>query len=179
MIKIADRYVDILNDLFKEQVYFNDRYKYYNYSNYYSDINLNSSTWNNYNFVSIDNYRNIIGFISYDINRVTNNVTNLSIIKFSLDSNYYSDIETTMIFANDLKQILEDIFTKFKFNKLCFDVIIGNPAELHYDRLVKRYGGRIVGIKKNDVKLYDNNYYDVKLYEILRDDYIKNRYKVK
>ena len=40
--------------------------------------------------------------------------------------------------------------------------------------MIKKYGGRIVGIKKKDVQLIDGKYYDLKLYEIFADDYFKS-----
>lgn len=42
-----------------------------------------------------------------------------------------------------------------------------------YDRCIKKYGGRVVGIKQEHVKLQDSRYYDLKLYEILNDKYKK------
>ena len=60
--------------------------------------------------------------------------------------------------------------------KLEFTVVVGNPIEKTYDKLIKKYGGNIVGVKHKNCKLIDNKYYDEKIYEIFREDYIKNRY---
>jgi hypothetical protein len=57
--------------------------------------------------------------------------------------------------------------------------VIGNPIEETYDRLCAKYGGRILCIQKDETKLEDNKYYDVKLYEIMREDYMKARGKTK
>lgn len=70
---------------------------------------------------------------------------------------------------------LRDIFEKFHFRKLDFTVVIGNPIESTYDRMVEKYGGRIVGIQKKQVRLIDGQLYDKKLYEILAEDYFKKR----
>ena len=43
--------------------------------------------------------------------------------------------------------------------------------ERDFGELVKRVGGRIVGIRKQEVRLIDGLIYDNKLYEILADDY--------
>ena len=72
---------------------------------------------------------------------------------------------------------IDQMFTKFNFRKKSFFVIVGNPIEKTYDKFVSRYGGRIIGVKKQHVKLTDGKYYDKKMYEIFRDDYIKNKNK--
>ena len=76
-----------------------------------------------------------------------------------------------------MKQAITDIFEKYNFRKLNFAVVIGTPVEKHYDRLIKRYGGRIVGVRKQNCRLIDGKYYDEKLYEIMRDDYFESRGK--
>ncbi len=116
----------------------------------------------------MDKNNNIIGFIGYSINRMSEYVDGLNIINFSDDNK--------IKFARDLKIALTDIFEKFNFRKLVFSVIIGNPTEKHYDSLIDTYGGRVVGIFKKHVRLLDGLYYDEKLYEIHREDYLKNRH---
>ena len=49
-------------------------------------------------------------------------------------------------------------------------MVIGNPVESQYDRMVKKYNGRIVGIKRNEVMI-NGNLYDLKLYEILKEEF--------
>lgn len=82
-----------------------------------------------------------------------------------------------MIFGRDLGKALTDIFEKFNFNKLKFSVVVGNPIEKSYDRMIQKYGGRVVGIFREDARLIDGNLYDVKQYEILRSDYMRARKK--
>jgi hypothetical protein len=69
------------------------------------------------------------------------------------------------------------MFTKFNLHKLDFGVVIGNPVEKTYDNLCRRYGGRILCIEKEETRLQDNKLYDVKRYEIMREDYLKVRNK--
>ena len=64
-------------------------------------------------------------------------------------------------------------------NDSVFSVIIGNPIEPKYDRLIEHYGGRIVGINKEHVMLPDGELYDMKFYEIFRTDYLEHRKNVK
>jgi hypothetical protein len=81
------------------------------------------------------------------------------------------------LFGKDLLQVIKDIFERFNFHKLSFGMVVGNPIEKTYDRIVEKYGGRITCIEKEETKLDDNKYYDVKRYEILREDYLRARGK--
>lgn len=145
--------------------WFDEKYKYYNFNTYYFDLKIDDETWNKHQFVSVDKEGNIIGYIKYNVNRQTCNCNNLSVINFT---------DNKFVFGMDLGQALTDIFERFKFRKLTFSVIIGNPIEKSYDKMINKYGGRIVGIYRQEVKLIDGEYYDEKLYEITRDDYLKS-----
>lgn len=146
-------------------IWFDEKYKYYNFDTYYTALVIDEETWNRHQFVSLDNVGNIIGYISYNVNRQTYNCYGLAIINFT---------ENKYVFGIDLGQALTDIFEKFKFRKLNFSVVIGNPIEKSYDKIINRYGGRIVGVYKQETKLIDGEYYDEKLYEITREDYLKS-----
>lgn len=147
--------------------WFDDYYKFANYAPYCMTLKIEDVTINKHQFVSVYG-GNIIGLIQYEIDRFTNNVSGLCIM------NFYPG-QSPFVFAKDLGDCIRDIFEKFKFNKINFSVIVGNPIEPTYDKLVKKYGGRIVGIKKKDKKLFDGKLYDLKLYEIERDEYIKRK----
>ena len=164
MLLPAKPYEDRLVSLFRS-IWFKDKYKYYNSSSYYETKTIDDSSWNRHQFVSAKG-NEIIGFIGYSIDRDTNNVYGLEIINFS---------DEKIIFAEDLLKAIRDIFEGFKFRKLNFSVIIGNPAERGYDRLIQRCGGRIVGIYKEDAKLIDGKYYDRKVYEITAEEYFHTK----
>lgn len=165
MLDIAINHTEELKKKFRE-TWFDEKYKFYNYDTYYSDWSIDDNTWDNHQFVSINKGGHVIGYIGYAIKRQTHNCGALGIINFS-------DNQGT--FGVDVGHVLVDIFEKFNFGKLKFSVVIGNPIEKTYDRLVKKYGGRVVGIYKNEVRLIDGNYYDVKHYEILRENYLDNK----
>ena len=160
MLEPAIKYKDQLQSL-QYDIWFDDKYKYWNNSIYYSGINVDPDTWNRHQFVSVYN-NEVIGYISYDISRSDDVVHSLSIMNFS---------NNKITFGRDVMQALKDIFEKYKFRKLSFSVVVGNPIEKTYDKMIKKYGGRIVGIQKEDVKLIDGEYYDRKSYEILAKDY--------
>lgn len=163
MLDIAIKHSDELKEKLCG-IWFENKYKYYNYNIDYEVFEPDKETWNNHQFVSLDNEGNVIGYISYSINRRTYNACGFGAINFS---------DNKITFGMDLGQVLKDIFEKFKFNKLSFCVVINNPIEKSYDKMIKKYNGRIVGIEYKETKLMDGEYYDVKKYEILRDDYMK------
>ena len=44
-----------------------------------------------------------------------------------------------------------------------------------YDKYIEKYNGRVVGYRKNEIMLSDGQYYDDKLYEITKEDYLKSK----
>lgn len=163
MLDIAINHKDQLLEKFR-RVWFRD--EYWNNVNYYEEWNAEESTWNCHQFVSVDLSGRVIGYIGYRIDRPSDYVYNLNIINFS---------DNKVIFGLDVGQALQDIFEKFHFRKMNFVVVIGNPVEHTYDRVIQKYGGRIVGIRKQQVRLIDGQFYDEKLYEILANDYFAKK----
>jgi len=99
-----------------------------------------------------------------DINRIKHNVDNLHEVRFSKEKN--------KIFTKDFKIFTDSLFTKHKFNKINFSVVVGNPAEMMYDASIDKYCGRVVGTFTNEFKLFDGTLCDVKWYEIIREEYM-------
>lgn len=166
MLDVAINHIDELKKKFNS-IWFQEKYKFYNYDMWFNNVEVDDNTWNRHQFVSVDKDGEIIGYIAYKVERQTHNASKLAIINFT---------DNKIVFGRDLKQVLVDIFEKFKFNKLSFSVVIGNPIEKSYDKMVKKYGGRIVGVAANETKLYDNEYYPVKYYEILKENYLMRVY---
>jgi len=166
MLDIANKYEEKLQLLFAN-IAFDDKYKFLTGSSYRDKYKTSDSTWQKHEFVSIHN-KEIMGYLQYSLDRVSNIAFGMQIVNFK---------NPNIIFANDLKKFLTDIFEKFQFRKLKFAVYVGNPIEKSYDKICKKYGGRVVGTYKQDDKLIDGNYYDYKMYEIMRDDYLKHKTK--
>ena len=164
LLQYAKIYENDLKNLFYK-IAFDPNYMYALFTPWRNDFELPDSTYDYHSFVSLDSGK-IIGFIAYNINRNTNSVYKLQIINFYNDRSY--------IFGKDTIICIKDIFEKFNFRKLSFDVIIGNAIERTYDKLVIKHGGKIVGIREKEIKLIDGKYYDIKEYEILAEHYFKN-----
>lgn len=160
MLEPAIKYRDQLENI-QYDTWFNDKYKYWNSDIFYGSMQIDIDTWSRHQFVSVNNGV-VLGYIEYSISRTNNSVLSLSIMNFS---------DNKIVFGKDLIQALKDIFEKYKFRKMNFSVIIGNPIEKSYDRMIKKYGGRIVGTYKDDATLIDGKCYDRKLYEILASEY--------
>lgn len=167
MLERATKYKEELRRLFMD-AWRKEKYKYLNCNPYSfmsaltNDEGLDN-TWNRHHFVSTHNGK-VIGYITYGIQRTDNRVFGLEIVNFTDDSS---------VFAIDLMRVLRNMFELYKFRKINFLVIIGNPIEKRYDKLVEKYNGRIVGVREKHIKLIDNKYYDVKEYEFFREDYLK------
>ena len=168
MLDVAIRYQDQLVDEFRK-IWFKEKYKFWNGTKYFQDWTPSDNTYEEHQFVSVNTlYNRVIGYVSYCINRFDGDIAyDLNIINF--------EAEPSMTFAMDLGRALTDIFEKYNFRKLNFYVIVGNPAEKAYDKMIKRYGGRIVGYRKENTRLFDGRYYDDKLYEVMRSDYFRKK----
>lgn len=162
MLDLAVKYADELKSKM-QSIWFDEKYKYYNSQYYYNDFEVAEDTWAQHQFVSINSEQEVIGYISYSINRQINSVYDIGIINFSDNDK--------LTFARDLTRAIKDVFEKFHFNKINFYVVKGNPAEKAYDKIVEKCGGRIIGVYKDHVRLIDNKMYDIKVYEITLTNY--------
>lgn len=163
MLDLAINHVEELKEKFRG-TWFSEKYKFWAYGNYYEEFEMKESTWNSHQFVSLNIDGEVIGYVGYEIDRGNDFVEGLNIINFT---------DSKATFGLDIGKALTDVFEKFHFRKLSFCVVIGNPIESTYDRMIEKYHGRVVGVRKAHVKLYDGFYYDVKMYEILAEDYFK------
>lgn len=132
------------------------------------NLNIEPNTMSKHQFVSVHNGE-VVGFISYNISFENYRAYNFQTISFN---------QNTVVFAVDFKRAIVNIFELYKFRKLNFSVFVGNPIEQVYDAKIEKYfGGRIVGVQKDHCRLADGKFHDLKLYEILRKDYLQVRDK--
>lgn len=165
MLDIAINHKERLQERIRE-TWFQEKYKFWNNCNYYEEQTISENTRERHQFVSLDSSGDVIGYIGYAIDRANDYVYSLNIINFT---------DNKAIFGMDAGQALKDIFEKFHFRKLCFSVVIGNPIEKTYGKMIKKYGGRIIGIKKEHCRLIDGQFYDEKIYEILSKEYFSRK----
>ncbi|MFA7219191.1 MAG: hypothetical protein WC119_01630 [Synergistaceae bacterium] len=134
---------------------------YWNFSDLVSD-----SQWNSLEFVSVDHSDNIIGILRVTIDRGAHFVYAMMALRFEKDGAY------DIAWAKDFKDFFVLLFGYYNFNKIDFEVCIGSPHEIMYDRFCANYGGRIVGTKKKHFCLTDGTIHDIKMYEVSRYDFI-------
>ncbi len=118
--------------------------------------------------VSVDAKDNVIGYFAADIDRYTSKISNIGAINFG---------EVNLTFSKDFYQFLSELFTKHKFRKIEWFVICGNPAEKIYDKIISKYGGRIIGIRRESTITAGGILRDEKEYEIFKEDFDKRFYK--
>lgn len=157
MLDIALKYEAELKKLFLT-TWHTEHYKFWTFGCNHYQYEAAKDTYERHEFVSVSHEGNVIGYIAYDINRDTQNVSGLSVLNFT---------ENITVFGRDLLRAMTDIFEKYHFRKIEFSVVRGNPIEESYDRLVDRFGGRVIGIRTDQCRLFDGEYHDLKLYEVM------------
>lgn len=165
MLDNARKYKEELQSKFID-TWYDEKYKYYHAGGWHREYTPSEDDWERMCFVSLDKDNNILGCISYSLDRNISSAYDFGAINFSDDK---------LTFGIDLCQVIDDIFCKFNMQRIEFNVVCGNPIEMSYDRMVAKFGGRIVGTRKRAAKLLDNQIYDDKIYEILREDYLRSK----
>ena len=117
--------------------------------------------------VSVHQDGSVIGFFQCSFDRTCKKAYDIEVIKFVAVQN--------LTFSRDLYEFLDGLFVKYGMNKVEWNVVIGNPAEAQYDRVIKRYGGRVVGVRYETCCLVDGTLCDLKMYELFRWKYMENR----
>ena len=134
MLDLAYKYENEIKEKFMN-TWYDEKYKFYHASSYHSTYECPQDDWHSRHFVSLDDNRNVIGLISYEIDRVYEIANNFGAINFT---------NNKILFGRDLIQIIDDIFCKFNIRKMEFSCIVGNPIERSYDRMIKKFGGSAV-----------------------------------
>jgi hypothetical protein len=112
----------------------------------------------------------VLGEMGYRVEVSSRSAYHFYAAHFSKDNGF--------IFMKDLITCIKDIFEKYRLNKFSCSVIIGNPAEAIWDKLILQYGGRVIGYCEQDACLSDGQLYDVKWYELLAKNYVAAKSEV-
>lgn len=124
-------------------------------------IALESNNSQYHQFVSVDSEDNVIGYISYCVDWTAMSATGFAMISFS---------KGNMQFMKDLKEVVNNCFTKFSFNRIEFRAYADNPAIRGYRSFINRFGGKEAAYLRQDTKLMDGQLHDSVIFEILRED---------
>lgn len=162
MLKLAYPYQDALNKAWQACV-FSEKYQFYNFGNsWVYKFSLDDNSWDNLQMVSVGKNDDILGYLGASIDRYSNKVSNIGAINFG---------ELSVTFSKDFYQFLTELFTKHHFRKVEWRVVVGNPAEQMYDKIVDKYGGRIIGIRRESTITADGVLRDEKEYELSQENF--------
>lgn len=160
MLKPAKLYEDELNRIYSN-ILMEDRFKWFHEAYELAEIKVDDCFWNKIQLVSVYN-NEVIGYFSATIERTIYAVENLACANFKEDLKH--------VFAIDLLRFLKYLIREHNFNKINWQVVVGNPAEYKYDNLCNKFGGRIVGTKLWN-KSVRGKFCHSKLYEWINDYY--------
>ena len=118
-------------------------------------------------FAVLDADEKLIGVIDYSMDTAAKVAMWFGAINFSGTS------ASRLPFSNALYQVITDCFLKFGCEVVDWRVIQGNPVEEGYDRVCTKVGGKIAGVLHRRAFDLQGNLHDVKIYEILREDFLK------
>ncbi|MEI2419259.1 GNAT family protein, partial [Arthrospira platensis SPKY2] len=164
MLKRALLYKEQLSKKFIET--FDDPVYQYYYFTYHEMPDIENTDWNYIQFVSIDRNNDIVGYLSAAVGRSPNIIMNLSAINFKDPSN--------ITFSKDAIKLFEILFTQYNFRKVKWSCMSKNPALNIYKKVIKKYGGRIVGKFKDDCVSAMGQLCDLYWFEITRDEYLNS-----
>lgn len=164
MLDLACRHAQRLQERYHGAL-FQEKYKWFwNYPDVEYYIPIHNNLGDMLQFVSLNGRGDVIGYFGCRINRDTRSAYDLEMMSFAEDS-----VSDKMEFSHDLYGFLDRLFQQFGVNRMYWSVVVGNPVENLYDRLVTNYGGRIVGTFTKHARLYDGSLCDAKFYEIHKD----------
>ena len=157
MLELAITHREALNKAYQVAC-LDEYYKYYfagGFHNY--EVTLDTNDWNSLQLVSIKGGV-LQGYLYATIDRSLYQVTSLGIMKFKeADS-----IE----FTNDLIALFNTLFRIYKFTKISWSVLQGNPIECMYDLVCYKLGGTVLHTFTKDTMLYTREEVNRKLYEV-------------
>ena len=164
MLKVGNLYQEQLKKLYCERWY-DPHYQFWFGSNAHYYYNVPDNDEYRREFVSVDKDDKVIGHFSYRFDMDSRNANNFGMILF--------DKSKKIMFARDVLDAIEMLFTTFNCHSAIWNVIIGNPAEQIYDKFIEQFGGKVCSYYKDDAYLY-GKYYDTKGYQLLQKDYLEN-----
>lgn len=164
MLKNALLYKEILQKKFQE-TWYNPAYKFYSGGTGNNNLLIPDNCYENHCFASVDSNDNVLGYIAYHVDYAAMSCCNFGAISFDLGN---------LVFTKDLLQSIDDIFVKYGMNRIDFWAFVDNPIVPTYQKLVEKYGGRIVGILEDTAKLMDGQLHSSIIFELKADSYLFN-----
>ena len=131
------------------------------------DFNVGESNYEAHTFASIDpETGKLLGAIGYNVDWASKSA-----------SGFFAETLVdggSVIFAQNILQVIDDIFRKYHFNRIDWNCWSDNPTIRSYRKLCKRFGGREVGTLKRKGRLIDGFLHDSTIFELLSEDYLSH-----
>lgn len=115
-----------------------------------------------YQFVSVDENDEVIGFFSYWVYEPTKRAMNFGLIAFK---------KFNKVFLKDVERMFKDMFEKFGIESIewrCYEDNVG--AVNLYKAVIKKYGGQIAGFLRKNGCPQSRKISNTYLFEILKED---------
>ena len=160
MIKPAQLYAEELKRLYCE-TWYDPKYIYYHSDIGTQELQFSDNNYERHSFAILEN-NEVVGYISYRLNWASKVTYNFGIISF----------KQSLVFGKDLMKIIDDIFMKYKMNKMEFYAFSDNPVIKHYYNFINKFGGREVGVLKESALLMDGKLHDSVMFELFAKDYL-------
>lgn len=131
------------------------------------DFNVGEGNYEAHTFASIDpETGKLLGAIGYNVDWASKSASGF-FAESLVDGG-------SVIFAQDILQVVDDIFRKYHFNRIDWNCWSDNPTIRSYRKLCKRFGGREVGTLKKKGRLIDGLLHDSTIFELLSEDYLSH-----
>ena len=160
MIKPAILYKDQLIKKIAE-TWYDPEYMYY-YDTTPGIPDIPDKPDNQYQFVSINEKGDVIGFFSYWVYEPSKRAMNFGLLSFQ---------KHNLTFIKDALQMFTDMFVKFGINSAewrCYEK--NKEAVSLYDNLIKKYGGVRAGYLRQNGVPQNRKFSDTIVYEVLKED---------
>lgn len=165
MLKNAMCYKEELQRKFQE-VFYDLDYIYYSGGTGNYNLMIPENNFEKHCFASVDKDNNIIGYIAYNVDFAAKSCYNFGAISFNRGN---------LVFTKDLLRAIDDIFRKYRMNRLDFYCFIDNPIRVTYQKLVEKYGGRVVGILEDNAMLLDGKLHSSIMFELKAMSYLAKK----
>ena len=135
--------------------WYDPKYKYY-FSGSAYELSLPDNNESRHDFVHLDTDGKVDGYFSYQIDWQAKSLYNFGLIGFA---------ENNMDFLRECEKSIEEMVSQ-GIRRAEFWAWSENPVNKFYERIMKRYGGQIVGHLHNS-GFFGGEYHDTVIYEIL------------
>lgn len=164
MLKPAQLYEEELQIKNMEAWYDMDN-MYWNSGVGFEKIEIEEGTWQSHSFVSVNEYDEVIGYISYQIDWESMCTYDFNIISFQ---------KGNIGFIRDVYEAVRNLFIKFNMNKIEWNCYADNPAIRGYRKFINTYGGRECAHWRQSTRLIDGKLHDRVGFEIMAYEFIKS-----